>query len=439
MALSQEEVDAPATRNTWLSDGHGLVLRTSAKGAKTWYRTVNDNGRPKRVRLGDASGPDALSLAEAREIVRGKGEQKARNRVKVLEHRIAGLDATVAEQRSRIAALEAANLSLVHQHNSMIDMVKRLGLTPERSNLEPAEWILTAEAARLAGEDWDATAERIEAARFDPIQRAEGPAFRHYADKWIEHNRGVWSDGTLRLYRSKIKNHLAGIMDLPVSGLTTAQLAAILNGVRNGTRVQLAVCIRGPLTLALAEGAITEDVAGARLNALIVRERVEVEHRKALDFADAPAFYRSLGDSTAEKALKLLMLCATRVYAVSGGSAAEVEGDVWTVPDSRQPQGKTTPRVPLCAEAMRQLDGLGAPENEVRKLVRGRPITLHGFRTTFRNWAMRQAGFSFEAKELALGHKLPGSKVVRAYERDDLLDERRELMAKWAAYLAGEA
>lgn len=119
-----------------------------------------------------------------------------------------------------------------------------------------------------------------------------------------------------------------------------------------------------------------------------------------------------------------------RVYAVSGGSRAEVEGDVWTVPEERQAKGKATPRVPLSPQALACLHGLGVPATTVRGVVRNQPFTLHGFRACFRSWCERE-GVRFEVAEHQLGHKL-GNQVERAYQRDDLLDERREAMRRWA-------
>lgn len=428
MALTQQQVDDAPARDTFVSDGKGLLLRTTSKGAKAWYWQKTVNGKRTRQRIGDARG---MSLYEARQIVRGNSAH-ARERVRMLEDRVVCLEATNEELRAHVARLEAANMSLVGAHNGMLDLVRQVGLRPERQSIDMRE----VTALRKAGVSHERTLRAFAADA--TVKHADTPTFAHYADKWIERNRRVWSAGSLKQYRSKLRNHvLPKLGDKPVGGLSARMLADVANATTNGTRAHVLVCIRGAMDIALAEDAC-DDVAGRRLDALIVRENANVKHRDALPVQDAPAFYKSLGDSAPEQALKLLMLTATRINAVSNGDASELHDDVWIVPDSRQSKSKRTPRVPLTAQALRNVDGLGVSATEVRKLVAGKPFTLHGMRSTFRSWAQQQAAYSFEAKEIALGHTV-GTKVQRAYQRDDLLAERRELMRAWARYLTGDA
>ena len=65
----------------------------------------------------------------------------------------------------------------------------------------------------------------------------------------------------------------------------------------------------------------------------------------------------------------------------------------------------------------------------------GIDATVHGFRSTFRDWAGEQTDAAHAVMEAALAHTIP-NKAEAAYARSDLLEKRRELMAKWAAYLA---
>jgi integrase len=65
-------------------------------------------------------------------------------------------------------------------------------------------------------------------------------------------------------------------------------------------------------------------------------------------------------------------------------------------------------------------------------------LTVHGFRATFSSWVAAKTGFSFEVREAALAHQVSEA-VVRAYQRDDFLQKRRELMRVWAAYCTGPA
>ena len=85
----------------------------------------------------------------------------------------------------------------------------------------------------------------------------------------------------------------------------------------------------------------------------------------------------------------------------------------------------------------------GAPISNMAMLVllerMGRAdLTVHGFRSSFRDWAAEQTAFPREAAEMALGHAV-GDAVERAYQRGDLREKRRKLMEAWAAYCAAPA
>ena len=117
--------------------------------------------------------------------------------------------------------------------------------------------------------------------------------------------------------------------------------------------------------------------------------------------------------------------------------------------------------MPLTAEALAVLDGLKHPESDPDALIfpnqRGNPlsdtamrkylqttlgkqgVTVHGFRSTFRDWTAERTSFPREIAEAALAHVLK-DKTEAAYQRGDLLDRRRKLMEAWAAFCAsGEA
>ena len=64
--------------------------------------------------------------------------------------------------------------------------------------------------------------------------------------------------------------------------------------------------------------------------------------------------------------------------------------------------------------------------------------TVHGFRSTFRDWAAEQTSFPREIAEMCLAH-LVGNEVERAYRRSELLAKRRELLTAWADYCGSEA
>ena len=70
---------------------------------------------------------------------------------------------------------------------------------------------------------------------------------------------------------------------------------------------------------------------------------------------------------------------------------------------------------------------------ELMRGMRGKGATVHGFRSTFRDWAAEQTSYPHEMCEIALAHAV-GNKVEAAYRRGDMMEKRRRLMADWAAY-----
>jgi integrase len=159
----------------------------------------------------------------------------------------------------------------------------------------------------------------------------------------------------------------------------------------------------------------------------------------------------------AARALDFLVLCASRSGEVLAAEWSEIDLDqeTWTIPPERLKTGKKHPDkphvVPLSSAALQILAGQSrgkyvfpAPHSD-RPMERhaladvmramGRRETVHGFRSTFSDWAADNTAYPQEVREQALGHAIP-NKVEAAYRRGALLDKRRRLMAEWAAYCA---
>jgi integrase len=183
----------------------------------------------------------------------------------------------------------------------------------------------------------------------------------------------------------------------------------------------------------------------------------KVKHHPALPYADLPAFMTVLRgqEGIAARALEFTVLTAARSGEVLGVTWDEVDfsAKVWTVPPARM-KGNREHRVPLSDRALAILsmvepadatgsDFIFAGEKRVRPIrARAmwdvlqrmkRSLTVHGFRSTFRDWAAEQTHFPGEAVEMALAHAV-GNKVEAAYRRGDMYERRRELMDAWAAY-----
>jgi integrase len=182
-----------------------------------------------------------------------------------------------------------------------------------------------------------------------------------------------------------------------------------------------------------------------------------VKHHAALPFADIPAFVAALRgrDAVAARALEFAILTAARTSEVLGATWSEFYLDtrVWTIPAERM-KGAREHRVPLGDRAIEIIRNMmSAKKNDhvfygdrraalsnmsllmlLRRMGRT-DITTHGFRSTFRTWAAECTNYPREVVEAALAHVV-GNKVEAAYQRGDMLDKRRPLMAQWENYCA---
>ena len=178
------------------------------------------------------------------------------------------------------------------------------------------------------------------------------------------------------------------------------------------------------------------------------RERTgKAEHHAALPFNDMPAFMAALRalDSLSARAAEFTILTAARTNETIGATWDEIDiaAKVWTVPASRMKAGKEH-KVPLSDRAVDVLRGLPGersgpifPLSNMAALmcVKGlNPnVTVHGFRSTFMDWAHEQTAFPKVVIDMALAHTV-GDKVEAAYRRGDLFAKRRKLMEAWQGY-----
>ena len=186
------------------------------------------------------------------------------------------------------------------------------------------------------------------------------------------------------------------------------------------------------------------------------RQVAPVRHFPALPYDELPKFMvelAQLNNNIGAAALRFTILTAARTGEVTGAKWDEIDfdGAVWVVPASRM-KAKKEHRVPLVPTVIELLRGLpredgnpfifigakkGAglsksPMPDMLKL-RGRTVTVHGFRSTFRDWAAEQTNYPREIAEHALAHSV-GDATERAYRRGDALTKRRSLMEAWARY-----
>lgn len=213
------------------------------------------------------------------------------------------------------------------------------------------------------------------------------------------------------------------------------------------------------LRSARPDGALFIGTLGPAISDRLPRQPEKGRH-DAMPYQEMPALMQRLGTKGGMGALALraLILTAARSGEIRAATWGELdlEADVWTVPAARMKGGKLH-RVPLSAEAIAIFrsaaairragtdlifpsgKGTALSDMTLTKALRDLkvPYTVHGFRSTFRDWAAEQTSLPGEIAEAALAHAVPNA-VEAAYRRTDFFDKRRELMDAWGRFAAGE-
>ncbi|MDR6827195.1 integrase [Bosea sp. BE271] len=266
-------------------------------------------------------------------------------------------------------------------------------------------------------------------------------------------------------WRNTLKDYAAPLHSKPVNAISTDDVAGVLAPLWR-TKPETASRLRGRieriLSVAKAKGfRFGENPATWRDNLepiLGKRRKLARGHHAALAFQDVADFVGALraSEGVAAVALEFTILTAARTGEVIGARWPEFNlgASLWTVPAQRM-KAEREHRVPLSAravailEAMRKLrrDGSdivfpGQSEDgclsnmamaAVLKRMKRDDITVHGFRSSFRDWAGEVSSFPNEVCEMALAHAI-GSEAEAAYRRGDLFEKRRAMMEEWAAY-----
>jgi integrase len=307
------------------------------------------------------------------------------------------------------------------------------------------------------------------------------PTFGQIADQYIATHEASWKNDKHRWqWRQTLTDYCAPIRDLPVDQVDTTAILGVLQPLWRGkqeTAARLRGRIEKVLGAAKALGHIDRDKANPALwrdnleHWLSKREKLTRGHHPAVPYADIPALMAKLKRSpgTAAKALMFLILTAARTGEVLGMTFDEINFDaaLWTVPPGRMKMAREH-RVPLSDAAISILRAQEKARGKKQSLVFESPIpqgtkvhrdaahqplssmsmpmvmrrqklgafTVHGFRSSFRDWAGEETLFPREVCEAALAHVVGG--VEGAYRRGDALEKRRELMQAWAAYVGGE-
>jgi integrase len=183
------------------------------------------------------------------------------------------------------------------------------------------------------------------------------------------------------------------------------------------------------------------------------------KHHAALPYADLPTFLSALRqhDGVGARALEFAILTAAQLGEVVGAQRSELDLDaaMWTIPANRM-KGNKEHRIPLSPAAIALLKALPTESGNPNLFIGARgdrtsqaavtvlpkrlgyDVTVHGFRSTFSDFAHERTAFSNHVIELSLAHAI-GNEVEKAYRRGDLLDKRRKLMEAWATFATSPA
>jgi integrase len=381
---------AKAKKTGRYGDGQGLYLQVTNAGVKSWLLRFEHNGRERWMGLGPLH---TISLKEARDRAR-----KARQQL------LDGIDPLDARKAERAAqALEAARaLTFDEATRQYFDQHER-----KWRNAKHRQQFLNTLATYA----------------FPKIGRLSVAAIdTGLVLKCLE---PIWHEKTETANR--VRSRIESVLDW-----------ATVRGYRHGDNP------------ARWKGHLD--------NVLPARGQIQkINHHAALPYADLPAFMTALKqrEGVAARALEFTILTAARTGEVIGATWDEIDltAKVWTVPAGRIKGGREH-RVPLSDRAVAILKSLpcedrnkfvfigprtGGLSNMAMASVLDRmgcgDVTVHGFRSTFRDWAAESTGYPNHVVEMALAHVI-GDKVEAAYRRGDLFDKRRKLMGDWAKFCA---
>jgi integrase len=293
--------------------------------------------------------------------------------------------------------------------------------------------------------------------------------FREAAQRYFDQHESKWKNVTHReAFLGTLGLHVFPVLgDMDVATIDTADVLRTLEKIWNTKSItadRTRNRIEAVIDWAVVRGHRPPGTNPARWKGHLdqvlpaARKMAPIIHHNAMPYADVPTFMVKLRQeqTVAARALEFLILTAARTGEVIGAMWSEIDFDTktWTIPGSRMKAGREH-RVPLSDHAVAILHGLpreaGNPHvftgrrasaglsKETLPVVMDRlgqdGVTIHGFRSSFRDWAGETTGFAHDICEAALAH-VRSDHSVRAYARGDLFGKRAKLMAQWAVYLS---
>ena len=351
-------------------------------------------------------------------------------------------------------------LMLLVQPGGTKSWVQRLTINKMRTDLGLGRYpIVTLAAARNKAID---NLRAVDAGD-DPRKRQTAiPTFGQAAEAVHKANAARWSAGVASEFLSSLHRHAGRLMGRPVDAIGQVDVIATLAPVMSSTpRMgrKLRGNVRAVFAWATANQHRGDNPADGRIDAALPRQTAQTAHHAAVAVADVSDTLRRVeaaqGPNLAALALMrfvVLTACRTGEARLAKWNEIDWESRTWTIPAGRT-KTRRDHRVPLADEAIEVLREVmplresgdyifpsatraGRPMNQNVLLLAlrkaGVKATVHGFRSSFRDWAAEQ-GAAREVAEAALAHVTGG--VEGAYCRTDYLERRRPLMAAWAAFV----
>ena len=277
---------------------------------------------------------------------------------------------------------------------------------------------------------------------------------------------GFKNEKHIAQWEMTLRNYTKPLWPMDISAITTDDILPVLKPIwdrapetASRLRGRIEKVLDAATALGLRSGENPARWKGNLDHLLPPRQKLTRGHHAAMPYAEVPAFLKRLNqsDAIANFALEFLILTATRSNEVREAKWEEVDMDskVWTIPKARMKAGREH-RVPLSDRALAiltQMKGIRSDDLIFPSARRGKPLsdmtmtavlrrmeivnaTVHGFRSSFRDWAGEETAFPREVAEEALAHTV-GDMTERAYRRGDALKRRSELMAAWEKFVGG--
>jgi len=397
--LSDKWIKKPDIPPGLYADGNGLYLQVSSFNTKAWIFRFMLSGRARKMGLGDleqVSLKDARKLAQAQRLI-------------------------VIEGRDPIEERKARKLALVAEREA---------------------------------------------------QKAKATTFKQAAEAYIKANQAGWKsakhasqwEATLETYAYPT------IGSLPVALVDRNHVMKILEPIWT-TKTETASRVRGRIekildrakAMGLRDGENPARWTG-HLDQLLPRKSqvAPVEHFAALPYKQLPAFMAKLRkrDGISARALEFTILNITRTANTIGAKWSQIDASekTWTIPGElmKGKKGKRRPDhvIPLSDRSLAILadlpregefifpgakEGAGLSNMAMAETLKemGVDVTVHGFRSTFKDWASEQTAYANELTEMAMAHII-SDKVQAAYRRGDMREKRVRLMQDWADYCEGQ-